>query len=234
MLKAVIFDIDNTLYSYDLGDRAASAAVASYVRHELDVSPERFHAACREAMRLQFRDHSTSASCHSRAIRYMMVMEQLGKPLRHAHILNDLYWNSLLGVIKPYPDVKEFIEGLRSRGIRIGVGTDMTTDWQLKKLDVLGLLELVDFVVTSEEAEAEKPAKPFFDSVLQKAGCQPGECLFIGDNLKKDVLGAMNAGMNAWWYQPQEEAAESDPIVTSIRGYKGLIEHINQPSNSKE
>lgn len=230
MLKAVIFDIDNTLYSYDSGDRVAAAAVGSYVHQKLGVAPERFNEACKKAMQLQFRDHSTSASCHSRAIRYMMAMEMLGQPLRHAHILNDLYWNSLLGVIKPYPDVKEFIEGLRSRGIRIGVGTDMTTDWQLKKLDVLGLLDLVDFVVTSEEAEAEKPAKPFFDIVLQRAGCQPEECLFIGDNLKKDVQGAMDAGMHAWWFRPDGKEAESQPIVTSVCGYKGLIEHINQLS----
>lgn len=234
MLKAVIFDIDNTLYCFDEANRHADGMAAAYAQRELDIPAGEFLSACREAMLLQFRDHSETSGCHSRSIRYMMVLERYGLPLRHAPILSDLYWNELLKVIQPYPHVKEFISQLRERGILIGVGTDMTADWQLKKLDVLGLLSLIDFVVTSEEAESEKPSQQFFDMVLQKSGCLPSECLFIGDNLKKDVQGALNAGMSAWWYQPNTSQAEQHPIVTSIHGYNGLIEHINHFQCKKE
>lgn len=228
MLKAVIFDIDNTLYDFDAGNRHAAAATAAYAEEQLGMTGDAFLTATREAMAIQFRDHGMTAGCHSRAIRYLMVMERFRLPLRHAHILNDLYWNELLKVITPYPYIEEFLKGLKEKGIRIGVGTDMTADWQLKKLDVLGLLPYIDFAVTSEEAEGEKPSKPFFDTVLQRAGCLPEECLFIGDHLQKDVLGAMNAGMHAWWYQPDAEKAANNPIVTSIQGYNGSIEQINQ------
>lgn len=228
MVKAVIFDIDNTLYDFDAGNRCGTAATVAYAQRELGLSAEAFNDACREAMAEQFRDHSLTAGCHSRAIRYMMVMEKFGLPLRHAHILNDLYWAELLRVIVPCDGVKDFILQLRSRGCRIGVGTDMTCDWQLKKLDRLGLLELMDFIVTSEEAECEKPGEKFFDLCLKKAGCPAEECLFIGDNLKKDVSGALDAGMDALWYQPDAEKAAQEPLVKSIQGYNGLIEHINQ------
>lgn len=234
MWKAVIFDIDNTLYDFDAGSRCGTAATVAYAKKHLGLSGEVFLASCQQAMSEQFRDHGMTAGCHSRAIRYMMVMEQHGLPYYHAAILNDLYWAELLRVIVPYEGVRELITDLRRQGVRIGVGTDMTADWQLKKLDRLGLLELMDFIVTSEEAEREKPSKPFFDLVLKKAGCRPEECLFIGDNLKKDVLGALDAGMSALWYQPNPQKAAEQPIVKSIQGYNGSIEHINQILISKE
>ncbi|MCQ2441719.1 MAG: HAD family hydrolase [Oscillospiraceae bacterium] len=228
MLKAVIFDIDNTLYSFDDANRVATAATAAYAQRELELSSETFLASCRDAMYQQFREHGNSSGCHSRSLRYMMVLQKHHLPLFHAPILSDLYWAELLRVIVPFPGAKEQLSELKAHGIRLGVGTDMTADWQLKKLDRLGLLVLMDFIVTSEEAEAEKPSQPFFDLVLKKAGCAPEECLFIGDHLQKDVLGAQSAGMNALWYQPDPVKAAEQPLVKSIPGYHGLIDHIIQ------
>ncbi|MCD7887241.1 MAG: HAD-IA family hydrolase, partial [Clostridiales bacterium] len=90
----------------------------------------------------------------------------------------------------------------------------------------LGLLDALDFVVTSEEAGVEKPDPGLFLLCAEKAGCLPEECLFIGDNLKKDVLGAQNAGMEALWLQPDPQKAGEYPSVKSIPGFQGLIDHI--------
>lgn len=227
MLKAVIFDIDDTLYSYRSANAAAMPAVADYVRRELGVEPERFLTLYQHAMEEQLSSHSTVAGCHSRAIRFQMVLEPLGLGLHHAAILNDLYWNTLLGATEPFPGVTDFVRLLRERGIRTGVGSDMTTDWQLKKLHRLGLLKLMDFVVTSEEAGVEKPDPGLFALCREKAGCRSEECLFIGDSLKKDVRGALGAGMHALWFQPDTAAAAEQPDVRSIQGYQGLVDHIN-------
>jgi beta-phosphoglucomutase-like phosphatase (HAD superfamily) len=59
--------------------------------------------------------------------------------------------------------------------VRVGVGSDMTADWQFRKLERLGLLDRIDFAVTSEEAGVEKPAPGFFALCLEKAGCAPGD-----------------------------------------------------------
>ena len=228
MLKAVIFDIDDTLYSYRDANDYAMPAVVSYAERELGVEGAVFLSQYQRAMEEQLSAHSATAGCHSRAIRFQMTLEAMGLPLYHAAVLNDLYWNTFLEVIRPFPEVVAFMSALKSRGIRLGVGSDMTADWQLKKLHQLGLLELLDFVVTSEEAGVEKPESGLFSLCAKKAGCAPEECLFIGDNLKKDVQGARNAGMHALWYQPDVAAAAEEPNVRSTPTYKGLIDHINQ------
>ena len=94
---------------------------------------------------------------------------------------------AMIGHAKPCPGLLEFLQILKSRQIRIGIGTDMTASIQYKKLRKLGLAPFIDFIVTSQEAGVEKPHPHFFDVCLEKAGCLPEECAFIGDNRKKDV-----------------------------------------------
>ena len=94
---------------------------------------------------------------------------------------------------------------------------------QFRKLETLGLLDLVDFVATSEEAGVEKPHPAFFDLVVEKAGCAPGEILFVGDNLRKDALGASAAGMRGVWLQPDAAMREAHPDVPSVESLPGLL-----------
>lgn len=226
MLKAVIFDIDDTLYSYKDANIQAMSLLCVYAERELGMEAEEFREACQRMMEFQFRYNNETAGCHSRAIRFQLLLEERGLPLRHAAVMNDLYWEELLRVMVPAPGILEFVSALRERGIRLGVGSDMTADWQLKKLERLGLLEKLDFVVTSEEAGVEKPDRKLFQLCAEKAGCLPEECLFIGDNLKKDVLGAQAAGMRALWVQPDAAKAAEVTNVKSIPTFQGLIDHI--------
>jgi putative hydrolase of the HAD superfamily len=132
----------------------------------------------------------------------------------------------MMDEMTPAEGAAQLLDGLRERGIRLGVGSDMTADWQIKKLDKLKLLDKLDFIVTSEEAGVEKPELKLFQLCAKKAGCAMEECLFVGDNLKKDVLGALNAGMDAVWVQPEESLRAEHPNVKSVSALKELIEHI--------
>ena len=86
----------------------------------------------------------------------------------------------------------------------------MTAYIQYKKLEKLGVLKYLDFIVTSEEAGEEKPTPRFFELCVKKAGCKPEECVFIGDSLKKDVQGAADAGLAAVWYDPEDSGDPAD------------------------
>lgn len=226
MLKAVLFDIDDTLYSYVQAHSQAIVIAGRYAEQELGISCNTFCCEVEQAMRRQFAEHPETAGCHSRAIRFQMVLEKLGLPLRYAFLLNDLYWNELIRVSAPFPLARETLLTLKAKGLKLGTATDMTADWQLKKLDHLQLLDLFDFVVTSEEAAVEKPDRRIFELCARKAGCRLDECLMVGDNLKKDVLGAQSAGLQALWLQPDPEKAAQFPCVKSIPTLNGLIHYI--------
>lgn len=223
MIKAVIFDIDNTLYSYDSAHAVAWEALCAYAKEKLDMDAEAFAASHKAAQQIvKERLGADCAALHNRQLRYQVLLEENQKPLCHAIAMNDLYWNTLIAAARPEPGILECLRALKQAGYILGIGTDMTIDYQLKKLMSLQMLPFFDFVVSSEEVNVEKPHEKLFACCARKADVRPEECLFVGDNLKKDVYGASNAGMESVWFCPDEAAGALHPQVRRIAHYDQL------------
>lgn len=223
MIKAVIFDIDNTMYSFDRAHQTAMAALGDYVEKNLGVSREEMQKLlkrCTDIVTKRIGDNC--AAQHNRLIRFQCFMEQLGvtdygKAMEMYHV----YWDTILEVMEPEPGLLLLLARLKERGIRLGIGSDMTAYIQYKKLKKLGALEYLDFIVTSEEAGAEKPTPRFFELCVEKAGCEPAECVFIGDSLKKDVIGSTQCGLVGTWYCPllEDDTGASYPVIKSFEDF---------------
>ena len=203
MIRCVIFDIDGTLYDYQRANAAGMKAIQTYCTAEFGWSEARFEAAHKAAYDGQYEAAKGTASSHSRLIRYGRMMESEQLPLTHALMLDELYWSAMLEGAECYVGLKQALEELREAGYRLGIGTNMTAYPQYCKLRKLGILSDFDFLVTSEEALAEKPAAGLFERCVAYARCEADECLYIGDEVKKDVQGAENAGLNALLYDPE-------------------------------
>lgn len=211
MIKAVIFDLDDTLYSWKSAHEIAFAKVCEYAGEKLNIPPQAFQESYNAEFDFVKQRLGRQASIHNRLIRFLRILEARKLPLEHADILNRLYWNTLIDVSAPEPGCPECLRALKQAGMILGVGTNMTLDWQLEKLRRLGLLSYFEFVVSSEEAGVEKPEAGLFALCARKAGVEPQECLFVGDSLKGDVLGAENAGMHALWYAPEQTDFAAHP-----------------------
>jgi len=227
-MKAVFFDIDNTLYSYDQGNEAGMKALTSYAENNLQVSAETFMQVFRQARKVvEERVGMDCAATHNRLIRIQCILEILKKPLYpHAKMMYHRYWDNLIAFSRPEEGAVQLMQALKAKGVGIGIGTDMTAYIQYEKLEKLGLAPYIDWIVTSEEAGAEKPSERFFALCAEKAGGDPSQCAFVGDSLKKDVIGAEDNGFVGVWYHrtPTAEERASYPVITSfgecIRGDK--------------
>ena len=226
-VRAAVFDLDDTLYAFDGGaapNAAALRALAAVAAPALGISEDAFLAEVAASLRAQKeRVGPDSPGYHSRAARYARILEARGLPLRLSLEWTDLYWKELFARIRPAPGAADVLRACRARGLRVGVGTDMSAIEQFRKLETLGLLDLVDFVATSEEAGVEKPHPAFFDLVAEKARCAPGEILFAGDNLRKDALGAAAAGMRGLWLQADSAARAERPDVPSAASLPEIL-----------
>jgi putative hydrolase of the HAD superfamily len=95
---------------------------------------------------------------------------------------------------RPYPDAAPALEELRAAGTRLVIASNWDCslpDW----LEPLGLLELVDAVVTSADVGAAKPDPALFLRALEQAGVPAAEAVHVGDSLDNDVAGARAAGI---------------------------------------
>ena len=216
MTRCVLFDLDGTLYDFDSAAARALDAASEAAERLLGIPAADARADYHRLLREQQSETPDDAGCHSRLIRYQRMLEERGLPLRFADELTNVYWQAFLDSAVVFPDAAATLDGLRAKGLRIGLGTNMTADWQHRKLARLGLIDRFDFIVSSEEAGAEKPSPRFFSVCERKARCPAEECLFVGDNLRYDVFGALAAGMQAAWLEPDPAKRAGQPGVRSV------------------
>ena len=94
------------------------------------------------------------------------------------------------------------VKKLRAAGIKTAIVTNVDPDrmqFQRHKIDALGLTPLFDAIVMSGEVGVHKPDRRVFDRATQLLGVSNEDCVFVGDNPTADIVGALNAGMEAVW-----------------------------------
>ena len=233
MIKEVIFDIDNTLYSYDKGHGEGMKQLYGYMKEQFGIEQEEFQSMVRISnQEITDRLGKDNAAIHSRSIRFQNLLEKWGKPLfPHVQAMYHVYWDTLLKVSGPEPGAVACMQELKSMGIRIGIGTDMTAMMQYEKLSAFGFAPYISHIVTRQEAGVEKPHPEFMKLCIKKAEARPEECVFVGDNLKKDACGASACGMHGVWYNPKgnklpEDSEQLKGTFREIRHFNELVPYI--------
>jgi len=94
-----------------------------------------------------------------------------------------------------FDDVLSTLKILKQQNFILGLLTNLAKDMGpiCRKL---GLESYLDFVVTSEEAGADKPNPPIFQVALRQAKVDASEAIHVGDQYKIDVVGARGVGIN--------------------------------------
>ena len=84
---------------------------------------------------------------------------------------------------------------------------------------MLELEPLFDAIVISAEFGVNKPDRRIFDHAAKLLGVSNEECVFVGDDPTSDVLGAINADMEAVWIDKWEYdgSFEDEPRVHRVK-----------------
>ena len=115
--------------------------------------------------------------------------------------IDTVFWNAAAPGM-PTEDIKEFLGYLKNKGIRTGVISNICYDFSVVAERINRLLpeNAFEFIITSSNYIFRKPNKRIFDLALEKAGLEPDEVWYIGDQYECDVKGALNAGLFPVWY----------------------------------
>lgn len=105
----------------------------------------------------------------------------------------------------------DFVKKLSSqiKNARIYIITNGAVVNAQGRLKSTGLNQYIKETFVSEAMAYSKPAKEYFDIVLNKIAEPKENFIVIGDSLSSDMLGAKNAGLTSCWFMPQGEIEKS-------------------------
>lgn len=225
MLRAVIFDLDDTLYEYEALNKAATAALCAFASERLGVSEQRFFEAFNWGRRETKRVLGDTGASHNRLLYCQKALEYLGRPPAGVALdLYETYWGYMLEHMRLRGGAGELLAYCARRGLKMGVCTDLTAHIQHRKLRKLGLSDIVRALVTSEEVGVEKPGEAIYRMMLEKLHVLPQEAVFVGDSLEKDVVGPERTGMRAIWFQGKDDGVHR--TAGSLEDVRRMLDEI--------
>jgi len=211
-MKAVIFDLDDTLYPYVQHVHSGFAAVATYVDRNFNVPAKDAYATLRFARESDARGSEFQQLCDV----YRLNRSNVPDLLREYSAHRPQIWLT--------HDAAAVLATLRRSGWRLGLLTNGNPSVQKKKVEVLGLAALVDHVVyASEHAPGGKPAPEPFVEVLRRLQVAPHDAVMVGDDPTNDVDGARAVGVRTIFLartgRPHYDAA--DAVVHALSDVPG-------------
>jgi putative hydrolase of the HAD superfamily len=206
MIKAVFFDIDDTLYDTSgFAKLARKAALNAMIDAGLPLSHDDAYTLLREIIK----EKGSNYDRHLNVLTKRVFGEE--KPLLIA-VGMITYHNVKFALLRLFPETMSTLIHLKAHGYHLGVISNGLTIKQYEKLVRLGLHHFFDSVVTSQQTNVEKPDIAIFEMALEKMGCKAENSIMIGNSFSDDILGAINAGMSAVYLTPELKESEKDII----------------------
>jgi putative hydrolase of the HAD superfamily len=188
---AVLLDLDNTLYAYDLAHQSAYQAIKEKMVRTYSIKESDIDFTFKQAKLAIKSTLGGTASSHSRLLYIQRMLELMGlgsQPLLSLEF-EQAYWRTFLSNAVLFDGVKELLDDIRLLGIPTAIVTDLTAQIQFRKVVYFGLDHYFDYIVTSEEAGFDKPHEAPFQIALEKMR-PTGDCIWmIGDNPVNDIRG---------------------------------------------
>ncbi|MEI6695341.1 MAG: YjjG family noncanonical pyrimidine nucleotidase [Bacteroidota bacterium] len=124
-----------------------------------------------------------------------------------------------------FPYTLEVLDFLKDKYC-LHIITNGFVEVQYRKIKNAGLEKYFTHAITSEEAGFQKPDKQIFEFSLEKAGAKAEESIMIGDDLKIDILGAKQIGIDQIFFNPSG-IQHNEVITFEIDSLKQIFEILN-------
>ena len=185
-IKAVFFDLDDTLYDELTFVHGGFRAVAETVAQRFGLDARQVCECLHKALQQHGRGKIFDVVCSDLGIGTPGLVPELV----------DVYRTHVPGIAF-FSDAVATLKSLRAQGMRLGAITDGLHTVQKNKVAALGLEALVDFVIYTDELGPGrgKPHPAAFQKALQNARVKPDEAAYIGNDPSKDFGGPNALGM---------------------------------------
>lgn len=221
----LLFDADDTLFSFSLADRDAFGALCA--ANDIPNTPET------RALYGEINGELWAALERGEVSKEFVVTERFVRFLRRLGLKRDVekcsceYLECLGAGVYLLPGAEEVCRSL-SRDHRLYLITNAVASVQHSRLSRSPLAPYITAAFVSEDVGAAKPDPAYFSYVLGHIpGADRDNCLVIGDSPASDLLGANRSGLPCCWYNPgglsRPTGLRIDCEIRDLRELPGLV-----------
>ncbi len=224
MIKAVLFDLDDTLL-----DREAS--VVYFIEQQYERLRHLFGGVPRDKYIQRFvalDDHGSV----SKDIVYQQIELEFG--------LNGV-WQELLADFRSHfddyclnlPGLEQMLVTLQTQNRRLGIITNGPSPFQEQKIEAMGIASYFSTILVSSAEGVRKPEAEIFRRALTRLGVEPHEAIFVGDNPEADIAGAQAFGMKTIWRRVSYwQCTSADAVVENLARLPAVVQQLEAQSLS--
>jgi putative hydrolase of the HAD superfamily len=189
MIKAIIFDLDNTLIDFMKMKLMGVEAAASAMRDAgLEHKKENIVKRLFELYDLHGWEDQTI---------FQKYLKEKEKQIDYKILANAInaYRRVRLGFLEPFPHVMSTLIALQRKKIKLAIVSDAPKLKAWLRLTAMKIDNFFEIVVAFEDTKKLKPSKKPFVVALNKLKLKAEECMMVGDMPNRDILGAKRLGM---------------------------------------
>lgn len=217
MIKAVLFDLDNTLIDFmRMKKNSVEAAVSAMIDAGLEVNKK-------DALKKLFVLYDKYGFEES-MIFQRYLKDALGK-IDYRILANAIvaYRAVRTSYLQPYPHTDYVLIRLKSRGVKLAIVTDAPKLKAWIRLMAMKIGNFFDVVVAFEDTKHLKPSNLPFKTALEKLKVKAEECLMVGDMPHRDIAGAKKLGMKTCFARYGNDKARKTNADFEIDDIKDLL-----------
>ena len=189
-IKAVIFDLDNTLIDFiKMKKEAVRSAIKAMIKAGLKINESEEY---KNLMNLYLKLGIESENVFQEFLK--SKLGRIDEKMLAAAI--NAYLKTKNNFLKPYPNVKPTLSRLVKKGIKLAIVTDAPKVKAYQRLLAMDIEKYFDFIIGFEDAGKKKTDLPF-KIAIEKLKLKPEEIMVIGDSIKRDVIPARELDMVA-------------------------------------
>ena len=222
MIKAVLFDLDNTLIDFLRMKRlSCEAAIDAMIGAGLNISHE-------NAIKALFELYDKHGM-EDKAI-FQKFLKKLTGKVNYKILANGIvaYRRVREGFLEPYPNVDYVLLKLKGMGLKLAIVTDAPRLKAWIRLAAMKLSNYFDVVVTFEDTKQHKPSKMPFNAALKQLSLKPEECLMVGDWPERDIKGAKAIGVRTCFARYGNLKAKKVNADYEIKSIKELLDIVKK------
>ncbi len=220
MIKAILFDLDNTLIDFmKMKKVSCEAAIDSMIDAGLNVKKEK-------AMKILFEIYD-KYGLEDPKVFQKFLKKVIGKVDYRILAYGIVAYRKMrTGFLEPFPHTHYTLLKLKSKGIKLGIVSDAPRLKAWLRLANMKISDFFDAIITFDDTKQLKPSIEPFKLAMKKLKVNPNETLMIGDMPSRDIKGAKALGIKtafAKYGNIKVKNTGADIVLTDIKDLLKII-----------